>query len=56
VNLFRIISWVLLLGATIMAGPNVPAQGLAAIREILVPAMRHLWTALAGKMPESRQA
>jgi hypothetical protein len=32
-NLFRTFSWMLMLGATALAGPNIPAQILAAVRE-----------------------
>jgi hypothetical protein len=45
-TLFRTIASVLLLGATILAGPNLPAQGLAALREMLFPIARRVWSGL----------
>lgn len=39
-NLFRILAWALVLSAAAMSGPNVPAQMLAALREIIGTASR----------------
>ncbi len=41
-NLFRILSWALLLGATALAGPNLPAQALDSIRELVSGLRRRL--------------
>ncbi len=39
-NLLRILAWALVMSAAVMAGPNVPAQALAALREIIGTATR----------------
>jgi hypothetical protein len=35
-NLVRTITWALMIGAAALAGPNLPAQGFASLREFLV--------------------
>ena len=42
-NLVRTISWALMLGAAALAGPNLPAQGLASLREFVAMLRRQLW-------------
>jgi len=41
-NLVRTITWALMLGAAALAGPNLPAQGLASLREFLATIRRQL--------------
>jgi hypothetical protein len=41
-NLVRTITWALMLGAAALAGPNLPAQGLASLRELLALLQRQL--------------
>jgi hypothetical protein len=40
-NLVRTLTWALMIGAAALAGPNLPAQGLASLREFLVLIRRH---------------
>jgi hypothetical protein len=41
-NLVRTITWALMIGAAALSGPNLPAQGLASLREFLVMIRRQL--------------
>jgi hypothetical protein len=42
-NLVRSITWALMIGAAALAGPNLPAQGLASLREFLATIRRQLF-------------
>ncbi len=41
-NLVRTIMWALMIGAAALAGPNLPAQGLASLREFFALLRRQL--------------
>jgi hypothetical protein len=41
-NLVRTLTWALMIGAGALAGPNLPAQGLASLREFLAMVRRQL--------------
>jgi len=41
-NLIRTLTWALMIGAAALAGPNLPAQGLASLREFLAMLRRQL--------------
>ncbi len=41
-NLVHTIAWALMIGAAALAGPNLPAQGLASLREFLALPRRQL--------------